>query len=315
MTFNADGLRNGYSNNSQDLEEDSLVKIVLLGSSVMLSAEVADSNALGYYLEKFLHEEGKQVEVLNMGVSSYGNDQALLYWQNEAKKFKPDIVIQGVHLSECWLNLNIFKYLSHPPTGILYTKPRAFWDETALQLKWVNLPTITPEKIVDSIIIDFEHQDYFEHEYFKNSIRYSNGLNILDNSYWYQIYHQFYRIGRLKDITNHQEGQVLMQELVNSLQVLVEKEHAQYLMLELSSYDDLNHISFTNEIPYQEIWKKLRTDKDYLSTYEFLSKESLDRLFVAKQASHYSDYGNRLIAKQLTNYLMKKRLVVKKKMD
>jgi hypothetical protein len=306
MHFNNTGIR-GLREYSTYPSEDT-VRILLLGSSVMLSAEVTDTNSLGFYLEKDLTAAGKKVEVLNMGVGSFGNDQTLLRWEYQAKKLQPDIVIQGVHLSECWLNLNIFKYCSHPPTGILYTKPRAIFESGSLS--WVNFPTISPEKILDSIIVNYEEQSYFEHEYFKDSPRV--GHQILENLYLYQIYQQYYRIEALKKIETHFEGQELMTKLIEPLQQSVE-ENATYIMLKLASYDDLQKMQLFNKIPNNDIWKKIENGKYTVSSYDALRKAELNKLFIATQASHYSAFGNQLIAKQLTDYLLQNRLIIKKK--
>ena len=306
MNFNSLGIRGKKEYNIESSKDT--IRILLLGSSVMLSAEVSDANSLGFYLEKELIEADKVVEVLNMGVGSFGNDQALLRWEHQAKKLQPDIVVQGVHLSECWLNLNIFKYCSHPPTGILYTKPRAVF--TGDSLKWINFPTIAPNKIVDSIIINYEKQPYFEYEYFKKMPRV--GRQFLDNLYLYQIYQQFSKIEALKDINKHPEGEVLMRKLIEPLKKSVEEEQATYVMLKLVSYQDLQKIALFNHIPNNDIWKKIEKDKHVVSSYETLSKSKLDELFVATYASHYSALGNQLIAKQLADYLLKNGLVKKK---
>lgn len=307
MHFNSLGIR-GLKEYSIEPSKDT-VRILLLGSSVMLSAEVADTNSLGFYLEKELTKAGKKVEVLNMGVGSFGNDQTLLRWEHQAKQLKPDIVIQGVHLSECWLNLNIFKYCSHPPTGILYTKPRAIFKSDTLH--WVNFPTIAPEKMVDSIILNYPKQPYFKYEYFKEIP--IVGGQLLENLYLYQIYQQYYKIEDLKNIKTNIEGQELMQALINPLQQSVEAEQAIYLMLKLASYSDLQKMKLFNDVPNDHVWKKIEDGKHTISSYNTLSEAELNKLFVRIQASHYSAYGNQLIASEVANYLLNNRLIIKKK--
>jgi hypothetical protein len=286
------------------------VRIMLLGSSVMLSAEIADTNALSFYLEKELIKAGKRVEVLNLGIGSFGNDQALLLWEHQAKQFQPDIVIQGVHLSECWLNMNIFKYCSHPPTGILYSKPRAIVKNDSLV--WLNFPALRPEKLLDSIIIHYEKQPYYPYEYFKDTRRV--GKRVWENFYLYQIYYQYYKINTLKNIEKNADGQILMQRLLKSLKTSVEKEKATYVMLKLASYEDLQAMQISAKVPKQPIWSNIEDSKHIVSTYDVLSKEKLSKLFVVAHASHYSALGNKLIAKQLSDYLLRNKLIVKKGM-
>ena len=61
MHFNSLGIRS-LREYSVEPSEDT-VRILLLGSSVMLSAEVSDTHSLSFYLEKQLEEAGKTVEV------------------------------------------------------------------------------------------------------------------------------------------------------------------------------------------------------------------------------------------------------------
>lgn len=302
--FNSQGIR-GEKEYSLVPSVDT-VRIVMLGNSAILSAEVADTNALGFYLEKALQAAGKKVEVVNMGVGSFGSDQTLLRWEAEGKKYAPDVVIQGVHMWDFWINLNIFKYCSHPPTGILFTKPRAVLR--ADTLGWVNLPTIAPEKLLDSIVIGYEKQPYFEYEYFKNSSRY--GRSSWSKSYLYQIY-KYQKVDYLKKINTHPKGQRLMAALLKEFAQSVEGEGAEYVMLKLAGYEDLVRMRYFKQHPNEAFWQRLEADKNVYSSFSALKNERLEEVFMASH-SHYSPKGNALIAKALADYLLKNGLVIKK---
>ena len=48
--------------------------------------------------EMCIRDSGKATEIINLGVSGYGMDQAFLRWQKLGKKFKPDLVIFGLQM-------------------------------------------------------------------------------------------------------------------------------------------------------------------------------------------------------------------------
>ncbi len=302
--FNNDGIR-GNTEYSKEPDDD-IIRIVLLGNSAVFSAEVADTNALGFYLEEALKAKGQKVEVLNMGVGSFSNDQSLLRWRHKAKSYSPDIVVQGVHMWDFWINLNIYKYCMFPPTGIVYTKPRAVLE--ADTLRWVNYPTVPPAEIYDSIILNYEDQTYFKHEYFNNRKRY--GQNILDNIYLYQILRRANQ-DMAQKIDDAPEGKALMVELVRAFQKEVEAENSQYILLKLASFKELLRIKYLKESPNADFWTVLEKDKTVFSTFPTLGKEKETDVFVASH-SHYSSKGNRLIGEVFANYLIENRLLKKK---
>jgi hypothetical protein len=75
------------------------LRIALLGDSYVEAKQVDLEETVGAVLERELDLcpslEGREVEVLNFGVSGYGTTQALLMFRERARKFAPDIVILG----------------------------------------------------------------------------------------------------------------------------------------------------------------------------------------------------------------------------
>lgn len=69
---------------------DGIKRIVVLGDSFTEGAQVEENERFSEVLESRLL---KNVQIINTGVSGYGNDQELLFLKNEGMKYNPDIVL------------------------------------------------------------------------------------------------------------------------------------------------------------------------------------------------------------------------------
>ncbi len=87
-------------------------RVLLVGDSYTFGAQVNDEETYGSLLAARHLPEG---EVINLGVSGYGPDQAVLFYEREGVKYKPDIVVLGFFVHGISRNAARFKY---------YTKPR-----------------------------------------------------------------------------------------------------------------------------------------------------------------------------------------------
>ena len=70
-------------------------RIVGLGDSFTIGYEVEVEDCYLSRLEKGLHDAGRPVEVLNLGVSGFGTAEELILLQQRGLKFHPDVVIVG----------------------------------------------------------------------------------------------------------------------------------------------------------------------------------------------------------------------------
>jgi len=68
-------------------------RIVSLGDSFTIGYEVDLDDCFSSVLERELRDSGRNVEVLNAGVSGYSNAEELLYLQRELIKYDPDVVV------------------------------------------------------------------------------------------------------------------------------------------------------------------------------------------------------------------------------
>lgn len=104
------------------------LRIVTLGDSFTFGDEVSDSETYSSYLATML----PNTEVLNLGVSGYGHDQMLLYFQEEGVKYHPDVVILGYVSFDADRNLHLFG---------AFEKPKFELSHGRLHLTNVPVPT------------------------------------------------------------------------------------------------------------------------------------------------------------------------------
>jgi hypothetical protein len=107
-------------------------RIVVLGASFSFGLGVADEDTFSRYLETSLPD----TEVLNLGVPGYGDDQMLLYLQEEGIKYHPDVVLLGFTYVEMFRNIDNFNF---------YAKPRFQAVSGGLRLR--DAPVPTPEQV------------------------------------------------------------------------------------------------------------------------------------------------------------------------
>jgi len=75
-------------------------RIVVLGDSFTAGYEVAGDQTYPSVLERELRKSGQRVEVLNTGVSGFGNAEELLYLERELWKYAPDLVVLSFYTND-----------------------------------------------------------------------------------------------------------------------------------------------------------------------------------------------------------------------
>jgi hypothetical protein len=97
IRINSDGLRD---REHSIMKPQNVVRIAVLGDSYAEAFSVAEEDAFWSVMERKLQEcdafQGKQVEVINFGVSGYGTGQELLTLREHVWKYSPDIVMLAV---------------------------------------------------------------------------------------------------------------------------------------------------------------------------------------------------------------------------
>jgi hypothetical protein len=131
VNSNANGLRG--TTQYQYARTPGKQRILVLGDSFTFGTDVSDNETYSHYLEAAL----PNTEVLNLGVQGYGQDQMLLYLQEEGVKYDPDIVILGFAFMDTYRNL--WKFFA-------FAKPKFEMGRQSLQL--TNVPVPTPEQVL-----------------------------------------------------------------------------------------------------------------------------------------------------------------------
>lgn len=97
-----------------------VVRIAAFGDSYVHGDEVTTAQAWPSRLERL---QGG-LEVLNYGVSGYGLDQTLLRYTAEGARFAPHVVLVGVIADDVLRGVNVFRPFFSPTTGHVLSKPR-----------------------------------------------------------------------------------------------------------------------------------------------------------------------------------------------
>src|SRR5262245_8754804 len=110
-----------------------VTRLLVLGDSFTFGQDVNDDETYCHQLEQLLPD----TEVLNLGVHGYGQDQMLLYLQQEGLKYHPDIVLLGFLYEDMERNLVGFRD---------FAKPRFELRGGRLELRGVPVPP--PEEVL-----------------------------------------------------------------------------------------------------------------------------------------------------------------------
>jgi hypothetical protein len=111
------------------------VRILMMGDSFTAGDEVADDETSSNYLQEMLPES----EVINFGCNAYGHDQMLIWFQEEGRRYSPDIVVLGFVSDDMRRNMVSFRD---------YSKPRFTLEGNSLVL--TNAKVDRPEYFIAS---------------------------------------------------------------------------------------------------------------------------------------------------------------------
>ncbi len=99
---------------------DGTLRLLCFGDSFTFGAEVADAEAWPAQMEA----ARPRLEAINFGVGGYGTDQALLRFRRLGRDLGADAILVGFLLENVGRNVNRYRPLYYPATGIPGAKPR-----------------------------------------------------------------------------------------------------------------------------------------------------------------------------------------------
>ena len=110
-------------------------RLALLGDSFTYGSHVANDETFGHLLET---QEMPGWEVVNLAVSGYGTDQALLAYERRAAELAPNVVVMGFYVDDYERNILRFK---------VYAKP--VFEPVGEALRLSNHPVIPPQVLYE----------------------------------------------------------------------------------------------------------------------------------------------------------------------
>jgi len=120
-------------------------RLLVLGDSFAFGEEVRDEETFSAQLERLI----PGLEVINMGVGGYGDDQMLLYLKEEGRRYNPDMVLLLYNASDAKRNNITFRD---------YAKPSFEFDGTGLRLIGRPVPSFRMTRlryVLGSRLVDF----------------------------------------------------------------------------------------------------------------------------------------------------------------
>ncbi len=290
---NADGIR---SDTDYPLKPSpDVIRIALFGDSYTHSSEVSYQESWGFVLKSLLTRNGKKVEVINFGVGGYGMDQAYLRWKYQGINYQPDIVIFGFRAPDALRNVNVFRSIYNPGSGVPFSKPRFVIRNDRLEL--VNTPTIPIEFIIP-VLRSFSEQELSKYEYF------------FDENYrvhWWQrsklasaIYHfiapNVRNLPKDSRKTAHPyklDGEIgqLALAIIDTFANEVNSQGAKFLMVHLPASRDLKRLMNGENLVYSELLEKMDNSYAVAHPEDHINSKSLDHF-----EGHYSAEGNKITA-------------------
>ena len=296
---NEEGVRRGSIDKTTRSEKKGQ-QIVLLGDSYTHGDEVPFEQTWGYYLEKKLAQMGIQADVINLGVSGYGMDQAFLRWKTFGVKFSADIVIFGFQPENVKRNLNIFRKLYHKPSAMPFSKPR--FVLTGNHLKAINSQTVQPDKIVE-ILMEFDAWEHRKYEFYYRSQDY-------EDHFWLKSKFLGAVIGgidRLWDESKAREFYLVDQEpsrlaltILDELRFDVERRGAALLVAILNPQWEFDYVIRDRPFPYQDLVDIVKYQYDTVDSsqelFHHVKDGNFDQLFSRR---HYSAKGNEIVGEVL----------------
>lgn len=279
-------------------------RIVLLGDSYTHGNNVKLKDSWGHRLEEMLKEGGVNAEVLNFGVGGYGIDQAYLRWIHEARAFSPHLVILGFFAHDMMRNLNLFRSIFKPYTGMPFSKPRFVLTSSGLEL--INSPTVPVGDIVDTLD-NFErwplarYELYFDENYERRWWLRSRLISVLLSFGKSAEYGERRHLDNPDIYSPSGESGRLTLAIVDALAKDVDSRGAGFLIVSLPARRELNRMRKRKPLLHRDILKAL--DKRYAvaATSSPFNLKKLKSYF----RGHYNARGCKRIAKQATQGVLR----------
>jgi hypothetical protein len=308
--FNSQTIRARSPNDdTPPIAPEGLRRILLIGDSFTLGAEVPYEQTWAHYLESDLQTRGIQVQVLNAGVGGYGMDQALLRWESMGKQFSPDVLVFGLQFENCQRNVNLVRPVYMPYTGLPFSKPR--FVATPDGWKKINDPALPPQSL-PSILKDFSSWEWAGNEFFYDSRQYlvrpwhgSRFISIL-----LKILSGENEEGAFSFDPKEEPGQVTI-GILEMLKDSAQAAGVPLLVVHLPTKSEIKNGLRTRPLEYEALLEEIRSRLDVVDPLDTLvesaDETSLEELFMP--ATHYSPAANEAVGALLAKEILARKLL------
>ena len=264
--------------------------IAIIGDSMVHGDEVSDKETWGYFLAKKIK---KKFNLINLGVSGYGNDQAFLKFKKCIRKEKIKIAVFCFNSGNELRNINIQRLFLNNKGSFVYLKPiYKIKNNKILLLK----PPKNKEKDYYSYLKNkkiknyLKNHDFFYPNFFKEIIRcFLRIFNFRSN------YNYFFLFNKKKSL------QITL-EIFKLFVSLCKKKGIIPIILFLPKLKGIFK-SEENLIYLQNETHNLKMKNFYPKDF-FLKNNNLVKNYFCKK-NHYSKIGGEILAESVYNFIKK----------
>ena len=136
-------------------------RVVCWGESFTFGSEVGDDETWPAQLEL---QSGGAFEVVNLGVSAWGTDQALLRFRDTREAMNPDVALMGFLVENIARNVNRLRNLYDPSTLEPLVKPRFLLEGESLRL--IEVPYTSRLEMVEAALSGVIVEEAAIHDYY-----------------------------------------------------------------------------------------------------------------------------------------------------
>jgi hypothetical protein len=306
---NSAGIRTGSARQETSIKPvPGTLRIAIFGDSFTHGDDVPYEASWGAVLEKTMKENGRQVEVINLGGPGYAIDQAFLRWRKHGKPLSPQLVIFGFQNSNVKRTMNMIRKLYSPNSGVIFSKPRFILKGENLKL--INVPTVPPQGLIE-IFKDFHSWELNEHEFF-----YQKG-NYEDRLIYKSRLASFIITGVTTKFSPRRKGydfftrdslsRKIVWRIITEFKREVEEQGGRFTIVHLPTKRPVKRLRDGLDLKYQNLLEELQANFELIDPISELIHQtdtsSFEALF-AENKSHYSAIGNRVVGEVLANALL-----------
>lgn len=309
--YDAAGMRAMSEHRTLAPKAPGVLRIGLFGDSFTHGDDVGFGATFGQVLHRELEAQGVAAEVLNLGVSGYGIDQALLRYRKHGKPHGLDAVVLGFQSENILRNHNMIRVLYFWRTQLPFTKPRFVLGASG-ELQVMNQPAVSPDEL-PALLADLEHWELREHDDFYDPDHYAPRWWHASRTLGFLAGWKAHHVGRLWDTDQRRYYEVsgapaaLTLEILDTFEQEVQAEGGTFHVVHLPKRIDLEHLTEDpGSLWYAELRDVIAERHAWVETEAaFLAaagEASIDAMY--NGSDHYSVAGNQVVGHALAQALL-----------